>query len=52
VRLFAPLAGTIESLAADALVDPVGLGQRFIESVLPNHLAQRRVRDLIDGPRT
>ena len=45
----APLEGRhIEDLL-DVGVDDVGFGERLVQGVLTDHLAQRRLRDLVDG---
>src|SRR6266536_4246612 len=45
----APLLGRHVEDFADVDVDAVGLGQRLVEGVLPDHLAQGGLGDLVDG---
>ena len=46
-----PLCGRPVEDLADAVVDGVGLGERLVQGVLTDHVAQRRLRDLVDGRR-
>ena len=45
----APLLGRHVEDLADVDVDAVGLGQRLVQRVLADHLAQGGLRDLVDG---
>ncbi len=47
-HLYAPVGGGDVEDPADVEVDPVGLGQRLVQGVLPHDLAQRGLRDLVD----
>jgi hypothetical protein len=47
----APLGGLLVEDLPDADVDAVRLGQRLVQRVLADHLAERSLRDLADGRR-